>query len=91
MLWCDALSVPLLHFVGEEQLLETLQLLAEKELRLRHELPEPPPPQRVGGWSWRDEARREGETEGVQAIWIACQIRVRQGNVSDGSYGEKRS
>ena len=39
-LWCDALRAPLISFVPAPQLLDTIQLMRDKEIRLRHELPD---------------------------------------------------
>ena len=40
-LWCDALRPPLLGWLSDQQLQDMRQLVGEKELRLRHDLPEP--------------------------------------------------
>ena len=39
-LWCDALRPPLLGWLSDQQLQDMRQLVGEKELRLRHDLPE---------------------------------------------------
>ena len=40
-LWIDALRPPLLGWMSDQQLQDMVQLVGEKELRLRHDLPEP--------------------------------------------------
>ncbi|KAL1528161.1 hypothetical protein AB1Y20_009522 [Prymnesium parvum] len=43
-IWCAALQPPLLQSIPVQQLHDTLQLMAEKELRMRHEPPVLPDP-----------------------------------------------
>jgi len=40
-LWCEAMRTPMVSFLPMEQLVDTIELMVSKEIRLRHEPPDP--------------------------------------------------
>jgi hypothetical protein len=66
-LWCAVLSTPLVQIAPPSQISDTLQLLAEKELRLRHEPPERLEEEEGGAESRAGDAARDFTGTGAGA------------------------